>query len=226
MTSNSDPFNGITTNTYAAALNSSPSYQNAQAQPLPLGFDTATSQPVYGWRPFYKQLYEKYAVLGCYWEIHCRHADESIDKNLMLSVIKEGPNQIPTMSPGDKIDNHKWMIKKIRPNRGATPWHQNGVAMKGYYRPGDFGEEVVTDALAETWTDFDSQPAVAENLHCELAHATDTRTGSTTDIYVRHKLKYIIQFKGLKEKWRHWQRGTSVMSNDAVYGYDMYYRFP
>ena len=221
-TSINDPFFSMSTvaRSTVTAGNSAFVYDNPSNEQLGLGFQTATSQPVWGWKPYYQELYEKYAVLGCHYDVTCKTYGEDRGTDFNITMIPAGPTAIPSMGFADKIDNHKWSIKRLGSNRNTTPLHNSSTKFKGYYRPGDFGEEVVTDALAETWTDFTSNPALEESLQFQLAHASDYSQPSAehSEIIVRSHLKYIVQFKGLKTKWRHWRTGVTDWAATEAYG--------
>jgi hypothetical protein len=223
-TSINDPFFSMSTVARATvtAGNSAFVFDNNENEQYALGFQTATSQPVWGWKPYYAELYQKYAVLGCHYDVSLKTFDENRGNEFNVSMIPAGPTAVPSMGFADKIDNHKWNIKRIRSNRGSTPHDRSQVHFKGYYRPGDFGEEVVTDALAETWTDFSSNPTLEESLQFQLAHASDYRkldaSANHSDIIVKTHLKYIVQFKGLKDKWRHWRTGVTDWAATEAYG--------
>ncbi len=233
-TSIHDPMKGVTTLNYANAENEFLSFEDATGEQLPLSYvsqggDPRINQPHWAWKPYYRALYEKYVVLGCKYEITLSTDNEDVGNDFLVWSHLRGEKDRPSLSLADVLDNSGWVVKRLVTNRNAQPRGQNNVRLSGYYRSGDFGEDVVTDAMAETWTNFDDHPTYDEFVEWGIEHATDATINQTqdyTDINIHVKLSYTVQFKGLKNKWKYYQRGQSQWPNDPLWEREMYGRYP
>ena len=86
---------------------------------------------------------------------------------------------------------------------------------------GDFQDEIVEDANIKTWTVTGSTPTHPEVMAFQIRRATDSVLGSSTHhthCHIMVKLKYIVQFKELKEKWRYPTLSGGVLGTTAIYG--------
>ncbi len=224
-TAMTQPLSGQETFKYVDASDGKLSYQAANGEQLPLGYISGTSKPVWGWQPYYRQLYKKYAILGCKYEIKFTTDNLENGNNFLgyMTLLGDPSEPYPDLTVPDMMDNKGYKIKRLVNNSGRTP-KQNSVAVfSGYYRSGDYGEDVVSDVEAETWANFGDSPKPLETIRFGLAHATDkTFSGDSSDINIHIRMEQTIQFKGLYNKWRYLQNGNATFPND----YDLYGRYP
>jgi len=203
-----DPAYGLTTNTYAATAAGGCSYQTGgtSANTLNFGFNSSSGQPIPGWRPYFEQLYTKYCVLKCDYNITCVTTDETRGQDYWCFLTNIGDNTSHPLSITEDYLNYNKTRKQIlTTNRNSAEGAASLVEFKGTYYPGDFGEDLITDALAERWTTCavggaGSNPAYGElmELRVEPKMGT-TQTAAGADILVNVSLMYTVQFKGLNQ---------------------------
>lgn len=225
-----DPLLGRGTSAWSVdAVHGSVHYQNEEGVNLPYGYQSATSQPVCSWTPFMKQLYEKYHVLSCHYDVTFENSEEVRGNNYQVFLKKYGEQAFPTLTTQYEIDNHNSEIKQLENNRFAGHNAKSTATFNGVYKAGDYGEDVINDALHETWTSVGSLPAYSEGLEFTIRNdrtSISNQPSEARSVYVRMNLKYIVQFKGLKQQFRWFNRDTTVMANDGVFGYQFFGKYP
>jgi len=155
------------------------------------------------WRQWYSKLYNKYAVLGCEYELTCenpratRHHDVTMALGVeTLSAANGGrvfPGNVPVASaefwPG--LD---WHVIKSRsdgdPDSAFT-------VVRGRYVPGSKETNVQNDEDIKTWTTVGSTPTLTEQMNVMIAQSAFNQTQQCQGIHVKLKLKYIVQFKDI-----------------------------
>lgn len=208
---------GQTTSTYAGASGSILSYEYSAGKSLPLGWNSGTSAPVPAYRPLYEQLYKKYCVLSCDYRISLHYFDEQADNDFNVSLIKIGVENVPTMGASDMLNHPGVITKRLRNQRlRPTPGHSR-VVFEGTYKPGDYGEDVVTDALAETWTSTavggaGSNPTLRELLGIYIFPSEES-SQTSANVFIEWDLNYTVQFKGPYLKYQYPTKATTIWDN-------------
>lgn len=184
---------------------------------------TAVETPY--WRNYWTQLYEYYTVLGCEYKItldcpmtssgHAAMVGHTIDS--WSNTATETGNITPTTNIAEAM-SFKGM--RFTPVESARPEEvgRNRKYITGRYKPGQVKRNIVNDGDVKTWTvtDFDgaapasSVPTLKETLNLffwrhPLAHLSNTATdeATVTAVNVQVELKWIVQFKDLRDMARY-----------------------
>ncbi|MGB0911664.1 MAG: hypothetical protein ACPGYT_14995, partial [Nitrospirales bacterium] len=125
MTSYWKPHTGLTTTTLAASSATSQwSYQNESGANIDYAINTgdATASRQYatgGWTPLFQKLYNKYAVLGCYYEVTFKSYDEARGEDLWIGKHIVGKEDIPVRGVKDWQDYGGVEVKRMHCSRNT-----------------------------------------------------------------------------------------------------------
>ena len=95
----------------------------------------------------------------------------------------------------------------------------------GEYRPGQYKREIRLDSEVENWTTVDTNPALPERLIIRIKGYSDAISTNNTTEYgqdfnyrIRIKLKYLVEFKELKQnlRWPVSRQPLSVTINNTL----------
>jgi hypothetical protein len=179
-----------------------------------------------GWYNMYADLYDKYAVLGCHYEVTIKNRSEVRGDDAMVFMTTLGVDDFPTnVGVTEMLSQNLGNIKRVYSGRNTPGDDLRLTKFSGYYRPGDFKDKIVEDANVQIWTNVGAVPTHRELIFFRFMKATDSaHTSNThqTNLYLQVRLKYIVQFKDLKEKFRFPTKSTTKFTNDL----ELYGRFP
>ncbi|MCG0276764.1 MAG: hypothetical protein L5655_11555 [Thermosediminibacteraceae bacterium] len=162
------------------------------------------------WRDYFARLYEVYAVLGMHYRATIRTAcsDGGADLTVMTATEAYGAT-----SSGQKIpetfnlaESYAWKGFKyynINNFDNDQAGRKDTMVVTGSYKPGQNRTNVRNDEDVKTWTPMTNQPSLTENVKIFFAKsplgvAPTTKVGCN----VMLEIKYIVQFKDLKEQAR------------------------
>ena len=226
-TSYTDYMNGATFTNYVGAPNHGDlSYENENSVPFIFGPNPAQGSITCAWVPYCHQLYQKYHVLKCIYDITFENTDEVRGNRFSVFMKKYGEQAFPSLDYEYEVDNHNSDIKTLDTNRNAAHNSKSSVTYNGTYQAGDYGEDVINDALHEIWTSVGSQPLYSEGLEFTVRrHRTQAAAVGFQNIYVRMNVKYIVQFKDLKQQFRWFRKGVTKFQ-EGVNSVDLYGKTP
>lgn len=219
-----------TTTSYATAATNGFSYQNRSGRDLTYGWDSVNEiRP--GWLSYYEQLYDKYHVISCDYSVKCKQSYALNDNSFYVYLLETGENNPPGMSREDLIDMppSECQVKKLTSALGNDT-AQRMIELKGTYRPGDFGEDVITDTLSERWTSTNiggggNNPTYQERLYVAVdpADELDQYPATGPDLQFNISMSFVVQFKGLKEKFKYPTAAATLWDTS---NWEMYGRYP
>lgn len=176
----------------------------------------ATEKP--GWRDYWACLYDYYTVLGCEYEIEmlCPLAAGTSTAGLKVGVqfdtYSDTAGSTGNVMPKTKYSeviafkNIKWHT--FGAGQTLTNNHiSNRLTIRGSYKPGQAKRNIVNDGDVKTWTATSATlPVLKEYLTVNFW--VDPLLGSAsgtfiTPVNMQISLKYIVQFKDLKEQARY-----------------------
>lgn len=179
---------------------------NAYPQVMGVG-TTATERPQ--WRDYWSQLYGWYTVLGCEYEIVCTNPITEVGADIMIMTQMDSYSGTATSTGNvmpvtylQEIMNFK-NIRYDKLGYNDTSTNNNQVIISGTYKPGSIKRNIVNDGDVKTWT---ATGAALPNLN-EILTLNFIRhpLGWATPLvwHMQIKLKYIVQFKDLKQQARY-----------------------
>lgn len=166
------------------------------------------------WRDYWAQLYGWYTVLGCEYEIVLCNPLSGIGNDIVCGVqfdtysdtATSAGNVMPLTNYAECLyfKNMEW--HKIQPCAPATP-NKNITVIKGTYKPGQAKRNIVNDGDVKTWTATGSaQPNLKELLTLNFWQdplCFEELSGASHGVNCQINLKYIVQFKDLKQQARY-----------------------
>lgn len=184
------------------------------------------------WRAYFGSLYEYYTVLGCEYKITINNPVSNIGASVMVGTqfdsysdtAGQTGNVMPktTLSQMMAYKNIKWDI--IQYSRSEVPNRSNAV-VSGRYTPGQVKRNIQNDGDVKTWTstgardlqgtstDSWATPVLKDFLTLNFYKAP-LGFHATTGCNIQFELKYIVQFKDLRQQARY--PNTSTTDQDIV----------
>lgn len=192
------------------------------------------------WWPFWTQLYDSYTVIGCHWQLAINNVGIKSKDDIMAAWAVEAytatdtTNKMP--SPADYQCVLTWEGMNWRVLEGTsmdeldngtitigetTSPHYDRVAVdfsspeviSGSYKPYLKKHLVENDQDTETWHKVNNSPALKEDLHLYL-FSSPLGTGDRVRCNCQLSIKYIVQFKDLKNGIRYMQDNTTPIELD------------
>lgn len=176
------------------------------------------------WRDYWAQLYDYYTVLGCEYKITMMNPSDSQGQNLIVgtgfdsysTTATSTGNVMPVCAIADAMGFKGMRWDVIMSN---SPDHDSSIAViKGRYKPGQTKRNVINDGDVKTWTAMGSTPNLTESLVLNFWRAPlqyYSGAGIATEATQPHcmnmqvELKYIVQYKDLKQQARYPNRTTT-----------------
>lgn len=164
-------------------------------------------------------MYSYYTVLGCEWELTGQSVWNT-DAGIQIAHDYYAPDTFPTAtySQMKQWKNLEWDY--IPSGKDATNG-QSTRSIKGHYKRGQAKRDVKTDSLTETWTLTGSTPQLLEMIYFNFF--PDPIGSWEDDIALRTlpsanfcmTLKYLVQFKDLKQTLRQPNGATGNMPTES-----------
>lgn len=185
------------------------------------------------WREYWSTIYEWYTVLGCEYKITIENPVANLGGRVICGVQFDSSsttagstgNVMPQTLFKDTLafKNIEWHV--INENRSETN-NENITIIQGRYMPGMIKRNIQNDGDVKTWTNTDpsyagtpsgSIPTLRDVLTLNfwrhpLAYSLDNENGgpgtppataNQTGVNIQMELKYIVQYKDLKEQARY-----------------------
>jgi hypothetical protein len=166
--------------------------------------------PEVWYRQYFTEMYSYYTVLGCEYEITYFNPRSGGRHNLVAYTIETTGTTDSTRLPTDASLQDLQAFKQVRyenvgsrDNSTIVPY----TIIKGTYKPGTAKRDVSNDGDVKLWTQTagNATPSYKEVL--QLMHyvaplssaSSETPTISGHNLQVQVRMKYIVQFKQLKQ---------------------------
>lgn len=152
-----------------------------------------------------EDIYSKYTVLGMKYKIKFRVHKDGRGNAFKVAMALTSAT-VPAVVGWDTAG--QWDIwEHADVIRGPTTENQYGgseVVWDGYIKTGDTFEEIFNDSSVSTWTDVGSAPSLPQymNIYIMNAQGVQAATPLKADVTIYYELEFIVQFKGLLDKWR------------------------
>ena len=178
--------------------------------------DSPTIPPAayYPWyRDTWSKLYNWWTVLGCEYEITLFNPRGSGRSALCAYTIQtEGTTAARTIP--DNIRLNELMAMEQIQYKGIEPYIINGMykqMITGKYKPGQAKRDIQNDGDVKLWTQTAQTPAYNENMRLyfykdplssnklDTAGPVTEGAADSTHVQVQIRLKYIVQWKNLKQ---------------------------
>ena len=185
-----------------------PSHDQQGRYPETIG--VATEKPA--WRDYWASMYDYYTVLGCEYEIKvCNPALDSYCD--IVCGVQVDTYSAPATSTGNVMPltrysealaykNIKWYTSNN--NSVYDVDRSNFTVIRGRYKPGDAKRNIVNDGDVKTWTATGTTlPTLTETLTANFWNNPWRPNVSNTGLNVEVNLKYIVQYKDLKQQARY-----------------------
>lgn len=183
----------------------------------------ATERPA--WRDFWASLYDYYTVLGCEYKITILNPITVTSADALCAVQFDTYSDTATstgnvmpltrLSEVMAFKNIKWY--RINNNSSAEDTRSNVTVIAGQYKPGQAKRNIVNDGDVKTWTATSTTlPNLKEILTLnfwEHPLAGFSGTSSRIAFNMQIDLKYIVQFKDLKQQARY---PNSITTNQDI----------
>lgn len=186
--------------------------------------DSVNEKPA--WRDFWFKMYEYYTVLKCHYKITIYNANAQQGASIIIGTQFDSysdaagstGNRMPTaatLQQAMQFKNIKWEVveyaRSEHPNKHVT-------VIEGTYYPGSIHRNIRNDGDVKTWTPTtntgspsSSIPTLKELLTLNFWRAP-LAWEINTNCNVEVELKYVVQFKDLKEQWRYPYSGSTATS--------------
>lgn len=180
------------------------------------------------WWEYWRKLYDYYTVLGCEYHITIRNPSGPGGNEVLLGTQfdtysgSSTGNTWPRSTILAEAFAHKQIQWKIinSETTGESMKNDGAAVIHGTYKPGQNKRNIINDGDVKTWTKTNdptdpAQTSLRESLtlmfwRAPLAYSTNTNivgppASITTrcGVNVEVKLKYLVQFKDLKEAARY-----------------------
>lgn len=188
------------------------------------GTDSVAEKP--SWREFWFKMYEYYTVLKCHYKITVYNANAQQGASIIIGTQFDSysdaagstGNRMPTAATlvqAMQFKNIKWEVveyaRSEHPNKHVT-------VIEGTYYPGSIHRNIRNDGDVKTWTPTtntgtpsSSIPTLKDLLTLNFWRAPmawEINTACNVEV----ELKYVVQFKDLKEQWRYPYSGSTATS--------------
>lgn len=201
---------------YAVPLDSGAKFNTGAVFPTAFSSNSteATERPA--WRDFWASLYDYYTVLGCEYKIIIQNPVELNGQRAQCAVqfdtYSDSATSTGNVMPVTKYENMrtfkniKWYT--IKETSSMHPDH-NIAIIEGTYKPGQAKRNIVNDGDVKTWTSTNTASPVLPNLkeiltlNFFLDPLAYNATATTTALNIEVNLRYIVQFKDLKQQARY-----------------------
>lgn len=209
---NNVPFNGGSTRDSATA----------SAFPITTATGSVVTEAA-DWFAFWAKIYEYYTVLGCEYEVIIGSVSSGINNDALVGMdfnsyrTAEGSGGNVTPQNAKLTDMMAWKhiqwkrleAKTSDPNAVST------TVFRGRYKQGMAARNVNNDGDVKTWIKVEELPTLKETIALYFyKHPMNTTKSSTTvcGFNIQFNMKYIVQFKDLREQARYPKTGATAIS--------------
>lgn len=184
-----------------------------------MGVGTKTDEQLQ-WRNYWEAIYEYYTVLGCEYEITLENPSITNGEDVLCAIQYDTYSDTATSTGNvmpvtgmEEIQYFKNIqYKRIPSNTRHT--NDSIVVINGTYKPGQAKRNIVNDGDVKTWTKTDgSLPNLKEILTLNFVKHP-MAWGTSYNVNIQIKLKYIVQFKDLKVQARY--PNTLITNQDII----------
>lgn len=173
------------------------------------------------WRAYFGALYEYYTVLGCEYKITINNPVSNIGASVMVGTqfdsYSDTAGQTGNVMPQTGLSqmmsykNIKWDI--IKYSRSEVP-NQNNAVISGRYTPGQVKRNIQNDGDVKTWTSTGARDLQGTNTDSWMTpvlkdfltlnfYKAPLGFNASTGCNIQFELKYIVQFKDLRQQARY-----------------------
>jgi hypothetical protein len=171
------------------------------------------------YRDTWDKLYENWTVLGCEYEITLHMPAIEGERALVAQTIETlGSGTNNTSLPTDVSLFDIMGMKNIRyhpvenNNNTSNPF----TIIKGTYKPGTAKRDVSNDGDVKLWSTGTTSPSYKESLRLyfyrhpfSVGKETNDATDNQCNVNIQVRLKYIVQYKQLKQSVRYPTTGAT-----------------
>ena len=171
------------------------------------------------WWDYYAAMYDYYTVLGCEYEIRMECPNDTRGHKVACAVqfdtysttASSTGNIMPTTKYREVLAYKNIQWYRVQPD--VTGSGQSYTVIRGKYKPGQAKHNIINDGDVKTWTATATggtytAPNMNEILTLNfyrdgLAFYKNAGSGGNTSCNIEVNLKYIVQFKDLKQRLRY-----------------------
>jgi len=200
------------------ATDASPPVRSTEQYPEVIaggGVAVTTERPA--WRDYWASFYDYYTVLGCEYEIICEAPQSTVGNDAIIGVqfdtysdtATSTGNVMPLSYYSDvkTFKNIQW--HRVKGNNAVNQGN-NKTVIKGVYKPGQAKRNITNDGDVKTWTATSTTlPNLKEILTLNFWKHPMNYSGVQTVLNMEINLKYLVQFKDLKQQGRYPNRITT-----------------
>nr|QKE54869.1 MAG: capsid protein [Parvoviridae sp.] len=193
--------------------------------PRTLTVGTSVSEQPF-WAAYWKKLYEYYTVLGCEYKITAHNPTIIAQTNSNALILYDMDSHSDAVgATGNKtpdavlpeLMSYKHMRIKAIAGQGGYQQNSNHEpyeVIQGRHKPGQIARNISNDGDVKTWTKTDgSIPTLKELMNIRTGKSPFFlgAAGDTVGVNYQVEVKYIVQFKDLKESARYPRTGGIVL---------------
>lgn len=175
-----------------------------------------TEQPF--WAQYWKRIYEYYTVLGCEYKITAHNPTIIAQTNSNALIVYDMDsysdtagatgNRTPDAVLPELMSYKHMRIKAIAGQGGyqQNSNHEPYEVIQGRYKPGQISRNISNDGDVKTWTKTDgSIPTLKDLMNIRTGKSPFFlgAAGDTVGVNYQVEVKYIVQFKDLKQNARY-----------------------
>ena len=190
-------------------------YPSGDTGVVPTGVETP------GWRLYFEQLYDVYTVLGVQWKLVCQNVSTTLHNNVLLGIgyNSYGASDTSGMFPSTpkQRDILRWKDVQFHIAK-AQHTDEETLVVTGTYRPGQNKRNVTNDADVTTWSKSGVHPTFREELMIYFYRHGMAKGLNSLHINCHLELKYIVQYKDLKQQIRYPTAGATAIAQSLPNG--------
>ena len=190
-------------------------YPNGESGVVPTGVETPA------WRQYFEQLYDVYSVLGVQWKLVCQNVSTTLHNNVLLGVgyNSYGASDTSGMFPSTpkQRDILRWNDVQFHIAKSQHT-DEETLVVTGTYRPGQNKRNVTNDADVTTWSKSGVHPTFREELMFYFYRHGMAKGTNILHINCHLELKYIVQYKDLKQQIRYPTAGGAAIPQSLPNG--------
>ena len=184
------------------------------------------------WRDYWTQLYEYYTVLGCEWQVTIKNSSNNRGADIIVGtnydVYSDTSTATGNIMPSTAYLSEALAYKGMKwTTIGCDNSEEDNAAslkvIQGRWKPGMIKRNIINDGDVKTWTKIgtsegDNIPNLKEILNINfwkapLAYATSQNVSANC----MAEIKYIVQFKDLKQMARYpTDTGTTTTISQVI----------
>lgn len=175
------------------------------------------------WREYFEKHYAYYTVLGLEYELTLMNPSTIPGDDVVAATFKDSYSSTNAtfIHPVGRAlrDMEQWPdVNFIRvPAAGDLDTRSAYKTIKGYYRPGSAKTSVENDEDMKTWTKTTAGtlPSLIELMTVSFGKAWDNCVPGANPVMVRMDMRWIVQYKDLKNEYRWPHAGQTAVTVSA-----------